>query len=87
MAYRDVLLANKEKIVALLVAETGKVDGNAGYDFEMLVDCLGFHIEEARRAYGTVFPSPDGSALSYTRNAPVGVVVAVGLPTLFCIYP
>jgi len=24
-----------------------------------------------------VFPSPDGSALSYTRNVPVGVVVAV----------
>ena len=71
------LLAHKDEIVALLVAETGKVAGNAGYDFSMLVDCIGFHVQEVRRAYGTVFPSPDDSALSYTRATPVGVTVMV----------
>ena len=54
-----------------------KVSSNAGYDFDMLIDCLQYHVEEVKRCYGTVFPSPDGSALSYTRNVPVGVVVAV----------
>merc|ERR1719343_212385 len=30
-----------------------------------------------RRNYGSVFPSPDGSTLSYTRYSPVGVVACV----------
>ena len=34
-------------------------------------------LSRPQRATGAVFPSPDGSALSYTRNVPVGVVVAV----------
>ena len=76
-AWKAKLLENKAEIVDLLVAETGKVTGNAEYDFTMLVDCLSYHVAEARRSYGTVIPSPDGSALSYTRYTPVGVVVAV----------
>lgn len=51
--------------------------GTADYDFTMLTNCLPFHVEEVRRNYGTVFPSPDNSALSYTKSTPVGVVVAV----------
>ena len=77
LAWKAALLANKAKIVSLLIAETGKVRGNAEYDFDMLINCLGYHIEEARRACGAVIPSPDGGALSYTTMAPVGVVVAV----------
>merc|ERR1719491_2495393 len=61
----------------VLIKETGKVTGNADYDFSMLTDCLPFHVEEVRRNYDTVFPSPDNSALSYTKYTPVGVVVAV----------
>lgn len=76
-AYKSKLIENKDSIVALLVKETGKVTGNADYDFTMLVDCLSFHVEEARRAYGQVIPSPDDSTLSYLRHTPVGVVVAV----------
>lgn len=34
--YREALIANKKEIVALLVKETGKVQGNAEYDFDML---------------------------------------------------
>ena len=71
------LIEHKDEIVALLVAETGKVTGNAGYDFTMLTDCLSYHVEEVRRSYGTVFPSPDDSALSYTRCTPVGPTVMV----------
>jgi len=75
--YADNLKAHKKEIMALLVAETGKLNGNADYDFQMLIDCLQYHVEEVKRCYGAVFPSPDNSTLSYTRNVPVGVVVAV----------
>merc|ERR1719230_1686201 len=77
MKYKEKLLEQKEFIVDVLIRETGKVTGNADYDFMMLVNCLSFHMEEARRCYGTIFPSPDDSALSYTKHTPVGVVVAV----------
>lgn len=76
-AYKEKLLEKKQEIIELDVAETGKVTGNAEYDFTMLVDCLSFHVEEARRNMGAVIPSPDGGALSYTKHSPVGVVVAV----------
>jgi acyl-CoA reductase-like NAD-dependent aldehyde dehydrogenase len=76
-AYKKKLLEKKQEIVDLLVLETGKVAGNADYDFTMLVDCLSFHVEEVRRHMGAVIPSPDGGALSYTKYTPVGVVVAV----------
>ena len=55
----------------------GKVTDNAMYDFTMLVDCLSYHVEEARRSYGAVIPSPNGGALTYTKHVPVGVVVCV----------
>jgi acyl-CoA reductase-like NAD-dependent aldehyde dehydrogenase len=77
MAFRAKLLERKTELVELLIKETGKVSGNADYDFMMLVNCLPFHIEEARRCHGSVIPSPDNSALSYTRHTPVGVVVCV----------
>lgn len=75
--YAVKLKEHKATIVDLLVKETGKVSENAEYDFNMLVDCLDYHVQEVRRANGTVFQSPDNSTLSYTRNTPVGVVVAV----------
>merc|ERR1719230_211654 len=77
MKYKEKLLEQKEFIVDVLIRETGKVTGNADYDFMMLINCLSFHLEEARRCYGTVFPSPDDTALSYTKHTPVGVVVCV----------
>ena len=76
-AFRDALVAKKAEIVAALVAETGKVTGNAEYDFDMLVNCLPYHIENVRRAYTSVIPSPDNTTFSYTRHSPVGVVVCV----------
>ena len=76
-AYAAKLRAHRDEIVSLLVLETGKVSGNAQYDFDMLPNCLDYHVEEARRNYGSVIPSPDNGALSYTKYSPVGVVVAV----------
>ena len=58
LAFRETLVAHKKSIVDLLIQETGKVRGNAEYDFTMLTDCLQFHIEQVRRSNSTVFPSP-----------------------------
>eukprot|EP00039_Didymoeca_costata_P033003 m.40276 g.40276 ORF g.40276 m.40276 type:complete len:482 (-) comp9644_c0_seq1:46-1491(-) len=77
LKFRDILLAHKKEIVDMVIKETGKVRGNAEYDFTMLVDCLPFHLEEVKRQYGAVIPSPDNSTLSYTRYTAVGVVVCV----------
>merc|ERR1719240_2313765 len=76
-AFKAKLLEKKDEVLHWDIRETGKVKGNAEYDFNMLVDCLSYHVEEVRRCYGTVIPSPDNSALSYTKHTPVGVVVAV----------
>jgi len=77
MNFRAKLLERRQAILDLLVRETGKVVSNAEYDFNMLINCLPFHIEEVRRCRSSVIPSPDNSALSYTRHTPVGVVVCV----------
>ena len=75
--WKQSLLTHKDEIISLLIRETGKTTENAAYDFTMLTDCLSYHVEEVRRAFGTVFPSPDDSTLSYTRYTPVGVTVMV----------
>lgn len=74
--FKGILLSKKTEIVSVLMQETGKVQDNAEYDFEMLTNCLSFHIEEVKRNFGLVFPN-DESNLSYTKMAPVGVVVCV----------
>lgn len=38
-AYAAKLREHREEIVALLIQETGKVNGNAEYDFDMLPNC------------------------------------------------
>ena len=67
LAYRDALLAKKAEIVNVLIQETGKVRGNAEHDFNMLTDCLQFHVEQVRRNNSCLFQSPDDATLSYTR--------------------
>jgi len=76
-AFKAKLIEKKDEILKCDIKETGKVTGNAEYDLNMLLDCLPYHVEEVRRNYGSVFPSPDNSAVSYTKHTPVGVVVAV----------
>ena len=42
---------NETAIVDLLIQETGKTYDVASYDFNMLVDCLGYYVEEVKRHY------------------------------------
>ncbi|TKB43676.1 aldehyde dehydrogenase family protein [Thalassotalea mangrovi] len=75
LAYADLLEQHKQEIIDILIAETGKPYDNADYDFGMLVTCLRYFVEEAKRIEQPVIPDPDGRFLHYMRRQPLGVVV------------
>lgn len=75
LKFANLLQQNKEQLIDLLIAETGKPLDNAEYDFGMLINCLHFFIEEAKRLEQPVIPDPDGRFLNYIRRQPLGVVV------------
>lgn len=75
LAYADLLERERERLITLLMSETGKPRGNAEYDFGMLTTCLRFFVEEAERLDQPVLPDPDGRFLHYLQRQPLGVVV------------
>lgn len=75
LRYADALEREKDAIVDLLIAETGKPADNAEYDFGMLTQCLRFFVEEAARLDQPAIPDPDGRFLHYLLRQPLGVVV------------
>lgn len=71
--------AEKEALLELLMAESGKPYGQADADFQQGMRRLQFMAEEGRRVYGVSFPSyatPAGEAIHIVEKRPVGVVVA-----------
>jgi acyl-CoA reductase-like NAD-dependent aldehyde dehydrogenase len=77
LKYADLLEQERERIVALLIEETGKPQDNAEYDFGMLTTCLRFFVEEAERLDQPVLHDPDGRFLHYMQRQPLGVVVGM----------
>lgn len=75
LRYADLLEENRERIIALLRAETGKPQDNAEYDFGMLTTCLRFFVEEYERLDQPVLHDPDGRFLHYMQRQPLGVAV------------
>lgn len=75
LKYAELLEQNRDEIIDILIAETGKPIANAEYDFGMLSTCLRFFCEEAARIDQQVIPDPDGRFLHYTQRQPLGVVV------------
>jgi acyl-CoA reductase-like NAD-dependent aldehyde dehydrogenase len=71
------LKADEANIVDLLIQETGKTKDVASYDFNMLVDCLGYYIEEVKRHYGETIPDYDGGHLNFLSYQPIGVVAGL----------
>ena len=69
------LEARREEIVDLLVAETGKPQDNAEYDYGMLVECLQFFSEEVQRLRDELIPDRNGQYVHQLVRHPVGVVV------------
>ncbi len=66
--------SKKEQIVECLIAETGKSDAVANYDFEMIENCLDFFIEEAKRLNGESIPDYTGEHLNIVFRKPLGVI-------------
>ncbi|MBU3021097.1 aldehyde dehydrogenase [Aestuariibacter sp. A3R04] len=75
LAYADLLEANAEDIIALLIEETGKPRDNAEYDFGMLITCLRYFIEEAKRVEQPVINDPDDRFHHFIQRQSLGVVV------------
>lgn len=73
--YAAVLEAHKDEIIDILIAETGKPIDNAEYDFGMLITCLKFFVEEAKRLDTPVINDPEGRFHHYISRQPLGVVV------------
>jgi succinate-semialdehyde dehydrogenase/glutarate-semialdehyde dehydrogenase len=71
----EALEQRRDEIIGLLVAETGKPQENAEYDYGMLIECLGFFGEEVRRLGGETIPDRSGSYRHELVRHPVGVVV------------
>lgn len=75
--YADLLEENRNRIIELLMAETGKPRDNAEYDFGMLTTCLRFFVEEFERLDQPVLHDPDGRFLHYMQRQSLGVVVGI----------
>lgn len=75
LRYADLLDENRERLIALLMEETGKPRDNAEYDFGMLTTCLRFFVEEFERLDQPVLHDPDGRFLHYMLRQPLGVTV------------
>ena len=73
--YAEILDDNSEKLITLLMEETGKPRDNAEYDFGMLTTCLRFFVEEFERLDQPVLHDPDDRFLHYMLRQPLGVTV------------
>ncbi len=77
LRYAQLLQENSERLIALLIEETGKPRDNAEYDFGMLGNCLHFFAEEFERLDQPVLHDPDGRFLHYILRQPLGVCVGM----------
>ena len=76
---KEAILARKDTILEVLMAETGKTYSQATADFNQGINRLQFMAEEGRRVYGITIPgynTPVGGAYHVIEKRPVGVVVA-----------
>lgn len=70
------IISKKNKIIQLLMEETGKLKSGATEDYQMLEDCLDFYIEEAKSFHGEIIEDFDRTHLNTIVREPLGVVVA-----------
>lgn len=75
MRFADVIESHKEKIIDMLVEETGKTYSNASEDYQMLPDCLRYFIGEVKSMKGEIIPDYDNKHLNMIIRKPLGVVV------------
>ncbi len=73
--YADILDENRDRLIHVLMQETGKPFENAEYDFGMLTTCLRFFVEEVERLDQPVLHDPDGRFLHYIQRQSLGVTI------------
>lgn len=74
--FSDAIKAKEEKIIQVLMAETGKIRDGAVEDYQMLLDCLEFFPKEAANFEAETIETSGGSHENIITREPVGVVVA-----------
>jgi succinate-semialdehyde dehydrogenase/glutarate-semialdehyde dehydrogenase len=75
--WQDLMLADVERLAALMTAEQGKPLSEARGEVAYAASFLGWYAEEGRRANGEVIPSHRSDARIVVLKQPVGVVAAV----------
>ena len=76
---REACLAEREKIVDMISAESGRPYPAACGDFDWCMTSFHYYGEETLRIYGTTFnnhSTPNGTVYHVTERRPIGVVVA-----------
>lgn len=71
------LLANKDEMASLIVAEQGKPKGQADFEVVYATQWLDWFAEEGRRAYGEVVPTHIPGKRLIVQQKPLGVAVAI----------
>ena len=75
LRFAEIIEANRDKIIEMLIAETGKSYEGADEDYQMLVDCLRYFNEEMKTLQGVMLPDLDNKHVNMIIRKPVGVVV------------
>jgi len=71
------MLANKDEMASLIVAEQGKPRGQADFEVVYATQWLDWFAEEGRRAYGEVIPTHIQGKRLIVYQKPLGVAVAI----------
>lgn len=72
---KEAILREKDKLINLLMQETGKPLDYANGDFNMLIVSLEFFMDEAKRLTGSIIPDYSGHVKNLIIRQPLGVVV------------
>jgi succinate-semialdehyde dehydrogenase/glutarate-semialdehyde dehydrogenase len=72
---RDAIEEQRDEIIDLLMAETGKLYSFALDDYQCLIDHLGFHIESAKQLKDSSIVDINGGNQHLVIREPLGVVV------------
>ena len=78
LKWRDACLAEREKIVELISAESGRLYPLACADFDWCMISFQFYADEMKRLYGTTIPNPatpGGNTYHIVERQPIGVTV------------
>ena len=75
LKFADLIVANRDKIIQMIIDETGKSYEGADEDYQMLPDCLRYFNEEMKTMSGHMLSDLDNKHANMIIRKPLGVVV------------